>query len=560
MKTIICMLCGLMLIASLSKGQTMETTLKKLIENKLIDQNQVRTFEFYLLGTNSNANSAYLYTLLQIEYMKYSSDNKSLSKERTMFGSVMFVFDKPNPTEQIKINEELSTYLSKLQSCSLINQNQVEHFKLKIANNEFVHIIELLTCVFDHLTMKEYMSPDKLKAFAIKLKSQEIIGTQYNKLIEDIDNDKLTTPIDFLKYCNKAVIINEKEYSNEPSEYLESIHRKTAIIIPNLEIKNFEFKVVSDSSTNDKYNSFYYVFQLESNGKKYKQKSYRFSYDLSDTNQYREKIDEQSFYKIFNKILANISSPYRLHLVSMPGQRMIDNKVFGIIALTKEQADRFRGGSLHTKPNYNQITLESSNENILYFEPSHEVFDSELADNKIEKVIDEYIKIGLLSHLTSEQIMMYKEEVSEKDNRTFNEVLMSFPNVVYMFDGEFGNLDDPYTELIQAFKKISHDDFNANDIKDNFDISKKYVTVQFSIRSKKYSKKLKVQHDWIDTNFFDFVNTVVEKNKLKGQFYQLYTGGQEFSIIYLTKEQYDYVKTKKLLFFIDDFKWEDEYR
>jgi len=138
-------------------------------------------------------------------------------------------------------------------------------------------------------------------------------------------------------------------------------------------------------------------------------------------------------------------------------------------------------------------------------------------------------------------------------------VLMAFPDVILMFDTELGNLEDPYAELIREYRKISHNDFNATEVSDNFDIQKnKKVVVKFKIGSKSYSKAFKIEGDWIDPNFFDFVKSVASENKLKGQFYELYTGGQEASIVYLTKEQYDYLRTNTLLVFGDQSQTEEE--
>src|SRR5690606_17666286 len=86
---------------------------------------------------------------------------------------------------------------------------------------------------------KEHMNPEKLKVFADKLKSKEIVNSKYDNLIVDIQQEKLQNPIDFLNYCNKAVIISEQDYPNEPEKYLELIHKKTASIIPKLSFENF---------------------------------------------------------------------------------------------------------------------------------------------------------------------------------------------------------------------------------------------------------------------------------------------------------------------------------
>lgn len=536
MKTLLQILTVLILTANFANGQTMDSTLKKLIDNKLIEQKQVKDFEELFKKGDTKSNTTYLYSLFQIEFKELTGQFYSEIGTHISFGD-----EKPKLTEQTKINEELIQYLSKLKSCDLISENQFTHFQSKINNNEFVHSLQLLPSIIEQVALKEHMNPEKLKVFADKLKSKEIVNSKFDSLIVDIKQEKLQNPIDFLNYCNKAVIINEQDYPNEPEKYLELIHQKTASIIPELAFTDFQFQIVLDSSISDsdsKFNDF--VVSLKSNGKKYKHKSSYHLYSPSKNQYYGNKIDQQEYYKIFNKILADLQSPYRLHEVKSYQGNAVEWKVFGIIALTKEQADLLHGGGV-------------------YFTPSYESFKNKLTSKKIELAIEEYKKIGLLSHLTNEQIEKAKEKVSEQENSNLNNVLMAFPDVIYMFDTELGNLEDPYAELIREYKKISHNDFNATEISDNFDIEKKKkVELKFKIGNKSYSKTLKIEDDWIDTEFFNFTKSVVSEQNLKGQFYELYTGGQEASIIYLTIEQYNYLRTNKLLVFGDEWQTEEE--
>jgi len=536
MKTLINILTLLILTVNFVNGQTMDKTLQKLTDNILIEQKQVKDFEELLKKSGTKSNATYLYSLFQIEFKKLTGQFYSEIGTRLSFGD-----EKPKPAEQTKINEELTQYLAKLKTCDLIGENQFIHFQSKINSNEFVHSLQLLPSIIEQVALKEHMNPDKLKVFADKLKSKEIVSLMYDNLITDIQQENLKNPIDFLNYCNKAVVINEQDYPTEPDKYLEHIHKKTASIISELDFENFEFQVVLDSSISDNDSKFYdFIVSLKSNGKKYKQKSHYHLYSPSKNQYYGNKIDQQEYYKIFNKILADLQSPYRLHEVKAYQGNAVEWKVFGIIALTKEQADLLHGGGV-------------------YFTPSYESFKNKLTSKKIEQAIEEYKKIGLLSHLTSEQIEKAKEKVSEQENTNLNDVLMAFPIVVYMFDTELGNLEDPYAELIREFKKISHTDFNATEISDNFDIEKKKkVELKFIIGNKLHTKTLKIEDDWIDTEFFSYIKSVVTEQKLKGQFYELYTGGQEASIIYLTKEQYDYLRAKKLLIFGDEWQTEEE--
>ena len=378
------------------------------------------------------------------------------------------------------------------------------------------------------------MNTDNLKLFAEKLKSKNIVSIHYNKLLMDIEQEKIKNPIEFLNYCNKAVIINEQDYSDEPKNYLEIIHRKTASIISELSFENFEFQVVLDSSISDNDSKFYdFVVSLKSNSKKYKQKSSYHLYSPSKNKYYGNKIDQQEYYKIFNKILADLQSPYRLHEVKSYQGNAVDWKVFGIIALSKEQADFLHSGGV-------------------YFTPSYESFKNKLTSKKIELAIEEYKKIGLLSHLDIDQLTKSIETVKEKENENLNDVLKSFPEVILSFDEELGNLENPYEEIVSEYSRISHQEFNPKNISDNFDLQKENVSLSFEFNDKTYETEFKVERDWIDTRFFDYMNEVISESKLNGQFYSLYGDGAE--LIYLTTEQYKYIRENKLLVFADEWK------
>jgi hypothetical protein len=536
MKTIFNILTLLILTLNIVNGQSMDKTLQKLIDNKLVERKQINDFEELLNNSETKSNAVYLSILFLSEYKKLTGHNYS------QFGSYLsFGNDKLKPAEQTKINEELTQYLSKLKSCELLNEKQFNHFQSRINNSEFARLLQLLSTIIEKVGLKEHMNPEKLKFFADKLKSNEIVSLKYDILISDILQEKLQNPIDFLNYCNKAVIINEQDYTNEPEKYLELIHKKTASIMSELDFENFEFKVVLDSSISDNDSKFHdFVVSLKSNGKKYKQISSYHLYSPSKKQYYGDKINHHEYYNIFNKILTDLQSPYRLHQVDAYHGNAVEFKVFGIIALTKEQADILHRGDV-------------------YFTPSYENFKSQLTTKKIEHAIEEYKKIGLLSHLTSEQIEIAKDKISEQENSNLNDVLMAFPEVIYLFDTELSNLEDPYVELIKEYKKISHNNFKATEISDDFDMGKKNkVTVKFKIGSMPYSKILKIENDWIDTDFFSFIKSVVTEQNLIGQFYELYNGGQEVCIIFLTNEQHNYLRINKLLVFGDEMQTVEE--
>lgn len=174
-----------------------------------------------------------------------------------------------------------------------------------------------------------------------------------------------------------------------------------------------------------------------------------------------------------------------------------------------------------------------------------------LPTKDIEGAVSGWKTIGLLDHLTNEQVESSKNKAIE-DSENLNEALSHFPSVIHWFDTELENLNDPYAELLREFSKISHGVFNPTEISDNFrNPIKNKVAIEFMLNEKKYSKEFTIQDDWIDASFITFVKQVVTENRLTGQFYELYEGGQGAFIVFLTPQQYQFIKQNKLLVFAE---------
>jgi hypothetical protein len=175
-----------------------------------------------------------------------------------------------------------------------------------------------------------------------------------------------------------------------------------------------------------------------------------------------------------------------------------------------------------------------------------------LTKEQIENAIAGWERIGILKHLNNDQISLAKQKAIEIKTDNLNDVLLNFPAVIHSFDTELENLRDPYAELLKEFSKISHGVFKPSNIVDNFDPSKDKATVTFTLNNKHYSKDLQVSGDWIDPDFIYFIIQTVAENKLPGQFYNLYEGGQGAYFIFLTPLQYKSLTSSQLLVFGED--------
>ncbi len=517
-------------------GQTMDSTIAKLIQLNIISKDQEEDVREIFKREQDHSKQTVLRAL------QYSETAKILGNKNAGFGSsIGFGNYKPDADEQNKINLALQNYLKSLKEGHFIDDKPYLTFRERIDSNLYVHKLQLLAEAILIQSTLERLSPHKALPFADKLlASKLIINDTYKKLVLDIEQGTIADDFHFAAYCDKVVIIKESNYPPEPEHYLEQIHQDVSKLLPELSFSDFRFQVKLDSTISDSDNKFYnFHVSLKCNGKIYKQKSSYHLYCVSKNQYYGNKIDQQEFYKIFNKILADKQSLYRLHEVkSIPGNA-VDWSEFGVIALTKEQADMLHGAGV-------------------YFRPSYESFKNTLTTKKIENAISEFQKLGLLSHLSAGQITSAREKVAQQENRNLNDVLQCFPQTIYFFDTELGNLEDPYREILDELLLISHGLFKPTNITDSFAKAKnKKAAIAFYFNKKVYTKNLDIEGDWLDPAFFDFIKQVVADNKLNGQFYELFTGGQEASVIFLTNDQYQYLRTNRLLIFADQWQTEE---
>src|SRR5688500_2163444 len=166
MKTLLNILIYIFLTTNFANGQSMDTLLQKLIDNKLVDKKQSEDIKKLLRKSETKSNSAYLHSLFQIEFKKLTGHYYSEIGTYLNFADV-----KSGEAEQKKVNQELSEYLLKLEKSNLITEEQFTQFQVKINSNKYIHILQLLPSVIEQVALKEHMNPEQLKVFANKLKS-----------------------------------------------------------------------------------------------------------------------------------------------------------------------------------------------------------------------------------------------------------------------------------------------------------------------------------------------------------------------------------------------------
>jgi len=248
----------------------------------------------------------------------------------------------------------------------------------------------------------------------------------------------------------------------------------------------------------------------------------------------------QDFHKGVNKWLTDLSSPYRLYPVNLPeeGKGPYGHNKLGLLLLKKGEAE---------------LISEDG-----YF-LSHESFDNRLSQDNIRKIIKEFSDKGFFRHLSTREIDSAQQLIPSTDISSIESLLLSFPKTIVYFDWETGNLENPYEDLTRQFANASRGAFTPSYIVDGFKKGwpppdTKTIRYGFTFNGKRYESDLKFNGDWLEPEFFDMIRQALKDHHIDGDFYYCISDGQASGHIFLSREQYAFVKEKYPDLLKDDIK------
>ena len=125
--------------ATTTTAQTINDKVQKLIDAKLITENQKPEFKQFITQTDSTSNSLIVYMLFATEYKLDTGHNYSPTE--TFFD---FKLDNVKPEFQKKANDSLQRYLKRLKTADLVTDSQFKDQLKRISNNEYIHLFQFL--------------------------------------------------------------------------------------------------------------------------------------------------------------------------------------------------------------------------------------------------------------------------------------------------------------------------------------------------------------------------------------------------------------------------------
>jgi hypothetical protein len=435
-----------------------------------------------------------------------------------------------NKKSRDSVNTALRLLLEKVNKAGLLTDRVYTHTLKSIDTGAYVAEVQMIGQLSEISSRLEWLAPDRLLLVAEELHKNGIVSdSSFLRLKDDIKNEKIESSFQLNDYCKLNRTFDLTKYGDDPGAWLERLHHEIASILPGLNFTNFNYSASPDSTSSFGVPGIKYKVSLTCNGHIYKYSRVAFTYGGKHGKAFIDELFAGSFYRIFNKVLADQQSPLRLHnIMFTPGKDAGDNiKRFALIALTAAQAQVFM-----KEPCSSFMMVSMDN------------YDNKLTSARVDSTIAGWRRNGLFAHLSEAEMTKAIDDAQADDWYSTDRLLFNFPGVVYSLTSSMESPHHPYVNLLTHLARITHGAFDPAKItqsKVNGGVKLRYLS-----KGKIHSYTFKTLYGWMDKKFPAFVKGLGQENNLPGSFYTLW---YENAVIYLTKQQHDYAADHKLLDF-----------
>lgn len=335
---------------------------------------------------------------------------------------------------------------------------------------------------------------------------------------------ELQQKFDWLPYCKNALTFDLKQYPTDPLKAYPLFFEEMKKIIPNFDYKNLKIKLLKEEESYSELIEVKLQISFELEEKKYTSvQFYNFIRKGETADSTLGTIT--GIQTIVNKVLLERNAPERLYYANKRGETAAYGEpYFGLILLTQEEYQAWGG--------FDAFFLSQENH------------DNSLNRSNIQKIIQEFQKIGLFDHLTAAEIAQAQQDINNHSISSYAELLLHFPKTILYFDWETGNLKNPYEELTQEIAAISRGQFTPKHIVDNFENSWEQPTTPFAFkfRGKKYKAQLMMDNDWLDPAFMRLIGLALEEQQVDGKLYPCIDDGQAGGYIFLSQQHHQWIE------------------
>ncbi|GLB52581.1 hypothetical protein NBRC110019_16210 [Neptunitalea chrysea] len=510
-------------------AQTPQEIIQNLLDVALITQEQRVDYQDDLDALNHAPTTAdYLSLLYRLEYhgnpgvayYEYFDDLKKENQHK--------IHTKYSTTKSIR--DVLTTKLKKLENIGLISSylsTKTLAFAEKLDKRSGFAEAYAFSYLIAIIERQEVLyNPDyHLRAFADSLKTNGLITSQYNELVESIENKTLIGTRDLLKYCDNTLTIEKASDNESLEDYMISIHEKVIrMLSEKIQFYNFySYKTKADRAPSNHKNC-HLITAISAYEKEYE---YRSSTLFCGTDETKDKLNyilEENWQYLFNKVFVEEQLPYRI----FPITTLKDN----------------RGGVAYMLVPLDAVSFLSQKNNLIHINTERDVSykSNGISKEALGVRFNQCNAIGLFDHLSKSEMEKAASLSNQQYITSYWKWIHNYPYVLEEVSTTIPDGLTPYKELLKVFSELSHGDLKPKNIVDNYYETEVPNTISFTANGTKFSKTIATNAQFkLDLDFIHFMNEVAVALNLPRRFYGYVDNEKEIiTMLYLTNEQFDF--------------------
>ncbi len=488
---------------------------------------------------------------------------------------------------------EAKEHLDQLSDIGLLSDRVYQQLQSALTAGQIQYLTVLYENALAWTRVVEGLQPSSVEERLSTLQQANILSERGRAALSaNLNEGKIDNEVEFLNYIDAALLIDTNNYSEDPYSSFPDIYEAVAQTLVNANIledrfDDFELYFSQRDGATFNYSSpsslgtVTTVLQIEEedetpesfvniplddcstvcdaviftqfNDRIYEQVSEYWNAQPEITDRlfyssgYSESFPTTQLTKLFNKILRDQNSPYRLYTTyygtNVESLEVERHKV-GLIALTQEQVE-------------------------VYFDWSRDEIEQQgLNSESIDGIMALFEQVGLLDHLSAGQIADGKIRVSRQYIDHVSQLLGSFEGVFYSPFGESSYAqysylaapqyyaDDQYQELTLGLASISRGNFRPISLLTFYDLEAYREQYSFELNGNRYNQSI----DWGDygddstedyedpySDILSFLFSIAASEISAGRFYQLMDNDTVSGYLFLTDAQYEALQANDLI-------------
>jgi hypothetical protein len=317
-------------------------------------------------------------------------------------------------------------------------------------------------------------------------------------------------PLDALSAVAGARVFSRRDYPAALGPYLAQLHQDVAALLPGFAFTHFQYEVVpaSQSDNSDPSQPPAVLVRFRVGKQTYTQRS-----DLQmDTGQpgapwarlaTRHALPAEQFYQLFNRVLTDQRSPYRLAYLpsaEAEGTQNVRGR-FGLARLTTAQFQ-----TLDTLP-ASPLGASAAQDFRL------------LPTDSITAAIHTFTALGFFQHLSPQQREVAARRAQQRHYLFREDILQYYPGSIGVYEGWPRYPTWSYTRLVHLLARLSQGHFVPHHVTDN--CQQTDGELRFKVGQRWYQTLLHQANDSPDPRLFQLVQRALHEAGRSGKIYQV---------------------------------------